>query len=59
MSPLLVYSLVASLGKYAFRIEYMQNPNLFILLIVVIENSCGGILEKWRKVTSAFIDHRI
>ena len=27
MSPLLIFSLVASLGKYAFRI---QNPYLFI-----------------------------
>ena len=53
MKVILVFSLVTSLGKY--RIE-----NAYLYFIdCSIENGCSGILEKWRKVTSAFIAHRI
>ena len=39
---ILVFSLVASLGRYR-----IQDPYLIILLIVAsIENGCGGIVEK-------------
>ena len=50
---ILVFSLVASLGKYVFRIK---NPSLFI--DCNIENS--GILEKWRMArTLSFKTYRI
>ena len=50
---ILVFSLVASLGKHAFRIK-----NLSLFIDCNIEN--GGILEKWRIVwTSSFKTYRI
>ena len=57
-------SLVASLGKYAFRI---QNTYQFIDCSkengVAVRSGCGGILKKWtwwRIKTSAFtLAHRI
>ena len=52
MKVIFVFSLVASLGKYAFII---QNPYQFI----DCSKENGGILEKWRIKTSAFTTHRI
>ena len=50
-----VLSHVASLGKCAFRIQ-----NQYLFIDYRIEKwYWGGILEKWRIVTSAFTTHHI
>ena len=48
---ILVFRLVASLGKYAFII---QNACLFVDRS--IENGINSILEKWRIIISALVE---
>ena len=52
MKIILVFRLVALLGKYALENEMR-------IYVFLRKRSGGCILEKWKIVTSAFVNHRI